>query len=171
MIIMKKPGRPNVPEDRAKSVLLGARFSPGEIKKVESAIAGAPGQDKSKWLRSAALEAAHYWVDGEGWKIADLHDKTVEFELFMPPDGPVEGPIRGTGKFDVWQNGEGKLKIRIITHDRKSTEYVRHELCLYVPQEGVKLIKRQAAGTVCDFALFDPLFQKYVRGVSKVRPT
>jgi hypothetical protein len=169
-IIMKnKIGRPNVPKDKAKEVLLGARFSQGEIRKIESAVADAPKANKSKWLRTAALEAAHYWVDGEGWAIKDLHDKTVEFELFMPPEGPIEGPIRGTGKFDVWQNGEGKLKIRIITFERTSTQYQRDMLRLYVPQEGVKLIKRQPAGATCEFSLFDPLFQKYVRGVAPTK--
>jgi hypothetical protein len=163
-IMNPKTGRPKVPKNKAKEVLLGARFSEGEIKKIENAVAGEPTQNKSKWLRTAALEAAHYWVNGEGWTIDELHGKTVEFELFMPPDGPIEGPIRGTGKFDVWQNGEGKLKIRIITHDRKSTEYEKHVLRLWVPQEGVRLIKRQPAGATCDFSIFDPLFQKYVQG-------
>ena len=166
----KKTGRPSVPDSKANSILLGARFSPGEIKKVESAVSASPERDKSKWLRTAALEAAHYWVDGQGWTAADLHGKTVEFELFMPPDGPLEGPIRGTGTFDVWQNGEGQLKIRIITLDRKSTQYERHELRVYVPQAGVKLIKRQPAGATCEFSIFDPLFQKYVQGAAKARP-
>lgn len=155
----KKMGRPPTPPEKAKSILIGAKFSPKENEQIESAISKGE-KDKSKWLREAAIDAAHFWVNGEGWKLDDLHDKSVEFELVLP----TEGPIRGTGKFDVWQNGEGLLKIRIRTLDRKSTEYTRHELCIYVPQAGVSLIKRQPAGATCDFSIFEPLFQKYVRG-------
>ena len=76
----------------------------------------------------------------------------------------VPGPIRGTGTFDVWKNGEGLLKIRIVTYNRESTQYTKHELRIYVPQEGVKLIKRQPSGSPCGFSVFDPQFQRYVRG-------
>jgi hypothetical protein len=159
---MKTPkmGRPPTPADKAKSVLIGAKFSPKETEQIETAIEK-NGEDKSKWLRKAALDAAHFWVNGEGWTIEDLHAKTVEFELVLP----TGEALRGTGKFDVWKNGEGMLKIRIRSYDRKSTEYTKHELCIYIPQEGVKFIKRQPVGSTCDFSMFEPRFQKYVRGL------
>ncbi len=160
-----KMGRPKTPTEQAKTVLLGAKYNPGEAGFIESA-SERDKKDKSKWIREATIDAAHFWVKGEGWTIDDLHGKTVEFELVLPPHLPVSGPIRGTGTFDVWQNGEGLLKIRIRTFDRSSTEYTKHELCIYVPAEGVKLIKRQPPGSTCDFSLFEPLFQKFVRGLA-----
>ena len=159
-----------MPAAQAKTVLLGALFSPPEAKKVETVVAKSTEKDKSKWLRSAVLDAAEFWVDGEGWTIADLHGKTVEFAIVMPPGGAVEGPIKGTGNFDVWQNGDGKLKIRIISWDKKSTQHTLHELRIYLPQQAVKLIKRQATGAPCDFLLVDPLFQKCVQAMAKERP-
>jgi hypothetical protein len=160
-IMKPKMGRPPTPVEKAKTVLLGAKYDPREAKAITEAIAQS-GLDKSKWLREAAIDAAHFWVNGEGWTIEDLHGKTVEFELVLP-SGEA---LRGTGKFDVWQNGEGLLKIRIVTFDRKSTEYTKHELRIYIPQEGVRLIKRQPSGSTCDFSVFEPRFQKYVRGLA-----
>ena len=154
-----KMGRPKTPADQAKTVLLGAKYNPNEAKQIEDA-SEREKKDKSKWIREATIDAAHFWVNGDGWTLEDLHGKTVEFELVLP----LEGAIRGTGTFDVWQNGGGLLKIRIITFDRKSTQYTKHELRIYVPQEGVKLIKRQPPGSTCEFSVFEPLFQKYVRG-------
>lgn len=164
-----KVGRPKIPEERAKRILLGAQYSPPEAKRIDTAVAASPEKDRSKWLRSATLEAAHYWVDGEGWTVADLHGKTVDFEVFMPPDGPVEGPIKGRGKFDVWQNGEGKLKIRIVTHEKELTPFRQDIVRIWLPQEAVKLIKKQPDGAPSDFSISDPLFQKCVRESAKAR--
>ncbi|HZM05054.1 MAG TPA: hypothetical protein VFC44_18795 [Candidatus Saccharimonadales bacterium] len=50
-----KVGRPTVPKSKAKTVLLGARFSPSEAKKVELDAANVE-QDKSKWIRGRLLD-------------------------------------------------------------------------------------------------------------------
>jgi hypothetical protein len=50
-----KVGRPSVPASKAKSVLLGARFSPSEAKKVESDAAKSD-LDTSKWIRGKLLD-------------------------------------------------------------------------------------------------------------------
>ena len=154
-----KMGRPTLPKGKAKGAQVGVRFNAKEIKQVEK-TAAEEQQDKAKWLRKVALEATQEWIKCNEWSVEDLHGKTVEFELFTI----LEGAIKGTGKFDIWKSGEGLVKIRIVTFDRKSTQYVRHELCIYVPQRGVQFIKRQPAGSKCDFSVIDPAVQKYVRG-------
>jgi hypothetical protein len=156
-----KIGRPKTSPEKAKSVLVGAKFSPQELKQIEAAVEQS-GEDKSKWLRKAAIEATKEWIKLDQWSPKELHGKTVEFEVVLI----LEGPIRGTGTFDVLQRGDGLVKIRIVSYDRSSTEYTRNEIRVYVPQHGVACIKRQPKGATCDFSLFDPLFQKCVRGAA-----
>jgi hypothetical protein len=107
------------------------------------------------------VEVAQFWVDGEGWTAADLDGKTVEFELAMPKGGVVEGLVKGSGKFEAWQNGQGKMKIRIVVFEGINAAGEYSFLRLYVPQDGVRLIKRQPSGSAYEYSVFDPLFQKY----------
>jgi len=50
-------GRPVLPEGQVKGILIGARFSPAESKKVAEA-AKIAGQNKSQWVRNKLLTAA-----------------------------------------------------------------------------------------------------------------
>lgn len=50
-------GRPKLPKDRAKAVLIGARFSPPEANQVDQAVKLA-GQGRSEWVRKTLLFAA-----------------------------------------------------------------------------------------------------------------
>jgi len=52
-----KLGRPKLAKDKAKGVLVAARFSPEEVKAVERAIARAR-KNKSEWVRATLLRAA-----------------------------------------------------------------------------------------------------------------
>jgi hypothetical protein len=156
-----KMGRPKTPADKAKTVLLGAKYDPREAKAITEAIAQS-GLDKSKWLREASLEATKEWVKSDKWSAEDLHGKTVEFEVVTILDGPIRGP----GKFDVLQRGDGLMKIRMVSYDRASTQYTKNEIRVYIPQRGVEYIKRQPPGSTCEFSVFDPLFQKCVRGLA-----
>jgi len=54
----KKLGRPTLPKNTAKGVLIGARFSPGESERVHDAIKAAK-QQKSEWIRITLLTAAN----------------------------------------------------------------------------------------------------------------
>lgn len=54
----KKIGRPTLPKNTAKGVLIGARFSPGESEDVHEAVKRAK-VTKSAWIRSALLTAAY----------------------------------------------------------------------------------------------------------------
>lgn len=154
-------GRPTTPAHKAKTVLLGAKYDPREAKAINEAISQS-GLDKSKWLREASIEKTKEWVKCDKWSAKDLQDKTVEFEVITI----LEGNIRGTGKFDVIERGDGLMKIRMVSFDRASTEYTKHEIRVYIDQRGVEFIKKQPSGSTCEFSVFDPLFQKYVRGAA-----
>lgn len=52
-----KLGRPRLPKGEAKGVLIGARFSPDEARRVESAAKNRH-QSKSEWVRETLLCAA-----------------------------------------------------------------------------------------------------------------
>jgi hypothetical protein len=156
-----KMGRPKLPQGESKHVQIGVRFKPREDAQLEKS-ADQEKLDKVAWLRQAAIEATKEWIKCEEWTMEDLHDKTVEFEVVLI----LEGPVKGTGTFDMWQRGDGLFKIRIISYDRKSTAYEKHELCIYVPQRGVKWIKRLPPGSRCDFSVIDPAFQRCVRGAA-----
>jgi hypothetical protein len=53
----KKMGRPRMPKDQAKGVLIGARFSPPEAQVIIDAVRRA-GQVKSEWIRTTLLSVA-----------------------------------------------------------------------------------------------------------------
>ncbi|HEY1662328.1 MAG TPA: hypothetical protein VGI03_07910 [Verrucomicrobiae bacterium] len=52
-----KMGRPQIVPGESKSILIGARFSPDESKRVHTAI-GKSGKTKSEWVRKTLLSAA-----------------------------------------------------------------------------------------------------------------
>ncbi len=52
-----KMGRPNLPKGKAKGVILAARFSPNESKRVLDAVRRS-NQKKPDWIRNALLSAA-----------------------------------------------------------------------------------------------------------------
>lgn len=51
-----KMGRPKLAKGEAKGVLIGARFTPDESKRVHAAIKQS-GKNKSDWIRAALLSA------------------------------------------------------------------------------------------------------------------
>jgi hypothetical protein len=53
----KKLGRPKLAKGEAKGVLIGARFTPGEAKRVNDAVRRS-GEQKSDWIRNTLLDAA-----------------------------------------------------------------------------------------------------------------
>ncbi len=152
-----KRGRPPLLGGKAKDEQIAVRFQP-RASEVIGAKAALDNENKAGWIRRAAIEATHDWVHCNKWTVTDLHGKTVKFKLVLK----IEGPIEGGGKFDVWQNGEGLFKIRIISYHKSSTFYKIDELRTYVPQEGVDLIKKLPAGASHDFSVVDPRFEKYV---------
>lgn len=52
-----KMGRPKLPKGEVKDVLIGAKFSPDEAKRVQAA-ANLAQMGKSKWIRKTLLSAA-----------------------------------------------------------------------------------------------------------------
>jgi hypothetical protein len=52
-----KRGRPKLAKNKAKGVLVAARFSPEEVKTVERAVARSR-KNKSEWVRATLLTAA-----------------------------------------------------------------------------------------------------------------
>lgn len=50
-------GRPALPKGKAKGVVIGARFSPDESKKIHGAI-DRSGKSKPDWVRNALISAA-----------------------------------------------------------------------------------------------------------------
>jgi len=53
----KKMGRPRLAKEKAKGIIIGARFSVDEAKAVHGAISRT-GQKKPDWVRNALLAAA-----------------------------------------------------------------------------------------------------------------
>ncbi len=56
-IMKKKMGRPPIVPGQTKGVLIGARFSPDEAKRVHDAVKRAK-QVKSEWVRTVLLSAS-----------------------------------------------------------------------------------------------------------------
>src|SRR2546422_483321 len=122
-----KMGRPKLPEGESKRVQIGVRFKQKENQQVEK-NADQEKRDKASWLRQAAIEATKEWVKCDEWTMEDLHGKTVEFAVVLI----LEGPVKGTGTFEIWKRGDGLFKIRIISFDRESTAYKKHEIRIYL---------------------------------------
>jgi hypothetical protein len=160
IIMTKKMGRPPLPKGLSKDVQIGVRFNPDDDKAISKAIEDSRAdQTKAQWLRDAALIIAHEWVQCREWTAKDLHGKYVEFLIASR----AEGPIKGVGKFYVWERGDGLLKIIINSLDKKQTRpFLKSRIQIIVPQEAVQLIKRQSPGSKVDFSLFDPALQKCI---------
>ncbi len=52
----KKPGRPKLPKGEAKGKIVGMRFDPEELKRIDSA-AKSVKQTRSEWMRSTLFAA------------------------------------------------------------------------------------------------------------------
>lgn len=102
-------GRPKLPKGEAKGAQVGVRFKPEDEKLVDKASADSR-QTKADYVRNAAIADAKkrpVWVRSK-WTMKELDGKTVEFSLIAPGE-----QHKGTGKFLVRQNPDGKLSIEI----------------------------------------------------------
>jgi hypothetical protein len=109
MTTKREPGRPEVPENKAKTIMRGAMFGPDEVKAVDKAIEQS-GQDKSKWIRDAALEKAQRKIWGRSkFSKEELHDQLIDFELTS-----ANGVIGGTGRIGARQNPKGEIAVDIF---------------------------------------------------------
>lgn len=151
---MKKKimGRPKLPSGESKAVQVGVRFKEKEIEHV-SENAPESDKDRSKWIRQAAIEKAFPWVKSEQWTQEDLHGKRVLMDI----NTPLHGTVVGTGQFDVLKRGDGLLQIRIRTGESGSDPAIKHDFTVFVPQEGVNLIRKLPPGSDADFLLTDRL--------------
>jgi len=52
-----KIGRPKIPKSKLRGILIQARLSPEEHRKIKAAIENAP-ESKSEWIRKALLACA-----------------------------------------------------------------------------------------------------------------
>lgn len=52
-----KMGRPKLPKGEVKDILIGAKFSPDESKRVHNAVKKS-GKGKSEWIRNTLLSTA-----------------------------------------------------------------------------------------------------------------
>src|SRR5260221_10122873 len=117
----RKIGRPPVPKQEAKSVLVGAQLSPPKAKEAESA-ATKSGLDKSKWLRGAIdneIAGPPIWVKSK-WKIEELDETLIEFELRRKVCiGECLGVrvLSGVGKLRVRENEQGEIAVDIFVNE------------------------------------------------------
>jgi hypothetical protein len=118
-----KIGRPAVPKQTAKSVLIGAQLSPSEAKGAEKAAASS-GLDKSKWLRGAIdneVEGPPIWLKSK-WKPAELSDNLIQFELRSKVRVGEHLGVRvlsGVGRLKVRENPRGEISVDIFVDEAK----------------------------------------------------
>jgi hypothetical protein len=116
-----KVGRPAVPKQSAKSVLLGAQLSPSEAKEAARA-ASSSGLDKSKWLRGAIdneVKGPPIWVKSK-WKREDLDENLIEFELRSKVRVGDQLGLRvlsGVGRLRVRENIRGEIAVDIFVDE------------------------------------------------------
>jgi hypothetical protein len=145
-----KMGRPKLPKNRARGVLVGARFSSPEAKTISRAAIKSD-QGKSEWIRRTLLWAAQREdVKSDKWSAKDLDGQTVDFKMVELPNAFV----RGTGKFLALQRGDGSMDLRIITRNRLEADPLAFN-DIPVSQRGVDLLERSPAGSECAFSLID----------------
>lgn len=135
-------GRPPTPKSKAKTILIGALVAPEEYKAIGKAIKES-GQDKSKWLRKAAMDAARpVWIICDKWGAGDLSDKTVEFD-FSSKDGKMLA--RGWGYFFILPHRDGaKLAIEIHSPPPWGQR-------IFLSQSMANQIERHPSSSVADF--------------------
>jgi hypothetical protein len=140
----KKVGRPPVPKQEAKSVLVGAQLSPPEAKEAEKA-ASASGLDKSKWLRGAIeneVKGPPIWMKSE-WKLEELNENLIEFELRSKVRVGERLGVRvlsGVGKLKVRENARGEIAVDIFV-DEHPTAYEGILTRIWLSQEAVDKIE------------------------------
>jgi hypothetical protein len=91
------------------------------------------------------------------WTAADLHDKTVEFRIWLAEkSGTV--PFHGLGHFDVTEvadktlNPHGEKRIDIVVERWFGTHGATTRF--FVPQEAASAIRKNPSGSNYDFSLF-----------------
>jgi hypothetical protein len=93
-------GRPKLPKDEARKILIGAKFSPPEARSVEQS-ARESKLDKSKWIRERLLEHAKSHLSNKGGTIEYLAEAAA---LDRGGQVAASGPAilyhaSGTGEF------------------------------------------------------------------------
>ncbi len=67
------------------------------------------------------------WIQSSKWKRAELDSKSIEFSLRTP-----DFLIRGIGKLQVYENGEGDISINIVvlemSNDGNRQSWVTYQL-------------------------------------------
>jgi hypothetical protein len=148
----KKMGRPTLPKGLSKDFQVGVRFNASDDKKIQKAIETSGAQKtKAQWIRDAARLLAEEWAKPDKWTARALHGKSVEFQLLIEP----EGLVHGKGTFEAWERGDGMLKVRIKSLDRrKTTPFEKHEVEIHIPPDEVNLIEKAGAKSDCDFVFY-----------------
>jgi hypothetical protein len=139
-----KIGRPPVPKQEAKSVLVGAQLSPPEAKEAEKA-ASSSGLDKSKWLRGAIeneVKGPPIWVKTK-WKPEELDENLIEFELKSKVSvGECLGVrvLSGVGRLRVRENARGEIAVDIFV-DEATNQHSGVLTRIWLSQEAVDRIE------------------------------
>jgi len=138
-----KVGRPTVPKDKAKSVLLGAQLSPTEAQNAANEAARV-GRDKSKWMRDTINREVHqkppppHFFKSATITIDQLHEmsgKSIEFTL--RGNGRK---IHGFGKLFTRQSGDGEISIDIDVIEEGVHQFTVTRFWLLPPNDA-KIIK------------------------------
>jgi hypothetical protein len=144
-----KMGRPKLPKEEIKGILIGARFSPQEAKDVEGALRQS-FQSKSKLVREAVMKAAHsppVWLKTK-WQRDDLQNKRAEF--FLPIAGG--GQIHGFGKFAIKTSPKGLLSFEIFCDvEVAPNAWTQHRIQLH--RQTVEAIQLHPDQNVAQFLL------------------
>ena len=144
----KKIGRPRVPKQEAKNVLVGAQLSPPQAKEAEKRAAS-QGLDKSKWLRGAIeneLKNSPIWFDSKSAP-NEMNGKLVEFRLTGP-----NFRVEGVGMLVVMENRFGQVSVEIQVN-YAIDEYTRQFNRYFLPKEFVDNIKPHPDQSIASYKL------------------
>ena len=109
-----KVGRPEVPQNEAKSVLRGAMYAPKDLKELDQARASR-GLDNSKFIREAVdmeVQRPPIWVKSQ-WKPDELDGQFIEFTLKSKVPMGIR-VLEGIGKMKVRENSRGEIAVDIF---------------------------------------------------------
>lgn len=103
----KKMGRPRIPKNKAKGTLIGARFSPPEVKQITASVKRSK-MNKSAWIRTVLLSPSEQMPSINCPNAFERYDgKSVVFQIEME-----EEMVLHSGAFRVLRE-HGKIYVCI----------------------------------------------------------
>jgi hypothetical protein len=133
----KKIGRPTTPTDKAKSVLVGAMFSPPEAQSTDREPTRM-GQTKSQWLRDTINTEINQTPPPPKWfvssrpikELIEMNGEKIEFTLSRPGI-----KVREVGRLLIRQSSKGEVAIDIVVTKTDGMKFVSTRYWLLPPKD------------------------------------